>query len=67
MKMRAALSLLTVVAVVALPIAAIGAGSPANDNPDVLEVRHYALTLDKATRTATAMETINKMVAALPA
>jgi len=69
MKMRAALSLLAVVAVVALPISATGAtgtGTPANDNPDVLEVRHYALTLDKAEKAAAAMESINKMVAATP-
>ncbi len=69
MKWREALSLLAGVAMVSLATAAIGAtgaGSPANDNPDVLEVRHYLLTLDKAEKAAAAMDSINKMTAATP-
>jgi hypothetical protein len=33
---------------------------------DDAEVRHYALTMDKAQRAATALQTINRMVAANP-
>jgi hypothetical protein len=69
MKMREALPLLTVVAMLALAAAANGAplaGFAANDNPDVVEVRQYALTLEKAQKTAKAMYGINQLVAANP-
>jgi hypothetical protein len=69
MKLREALPLLTGVAVLALATVAHAAplaGFAANDNPDVVEVRQYALTLDKAQRTATAMQAINQLVAANP-
>ena len=36
------------------------------DDPDVVEVRNYVLTLDKAEKTATAMQSINQLVAANP-
>jgi hypothetical protein len=36
------------------------------DNPDVIEVRHYQLTLDKAQKAATALQSINQLVAANP-
>jgi hypothetical protein len=72
--MREALSLLTGLAMVLLAAAAMGApgaGAPraagaGDDDPDVIEVRHYALTLDKANKTATAMQSINQLVAANP-
>ena len=66
MKLRGALSLLTGVAMLALAAAANGAplaGGPANDNPDVVEVRHYALTLDKAQKATNAMQSINQLTA----
>jgi hypothetical protein len=55
----------------ALTLAAIAmftprAGFAAGENPDVLEVRHYALTLEKAEKTATAMQAINQLVASNP-
>lgn len=59
--------------VVLLALAASAAGAPLanggqNDNdPDVLEVRHYTLTLEKAQKTATAMQSINELIAANPA
>lgn len=37
-----------------------------NDNPDVIEVRQYPLTMDKAQKTATAMQSINQLIAANP-
>jgi hypothetical protein len=69
MKRREALSLLTGVAILTLATAAIGApsaGGPGSNNPDVLEVRQYRLTIDKAEKTAAAMASINQMVAATP-
>lgn len=36
-------------------------------NPDVIEIRRYLLTMDKAEKAANAMESINKLTAANPA
>lgn len=69
MKLREALSCLTGVAMLLLAASASGAplsGFSSSDNPDVVEVRHYRLTVDKAEKTATAMESINRMVASTP-
>ncbi len=55
MKLREALPLLTLVAMLMPSAAANGApfaGFAANESPDVVEVRQYALTLDKAQKTA---------------
>jgi hypothetical protein len=44
------------------------ASAQGNDNdPDVLEVRHYQLTMDKAQKAASAMQAINQLVASNPA
>jgi hypothetical protein len=74
MRVREALSVFTGVVLVTLATATMGAqgagGSPsggaAGDNPDVTEVRNYVLTLDKAQKAATAMQSINQLVAANP-
>jgi hypothetical protein len=69
MKKREALSLFAGLAILALTSAASGApraGSPGDDNPDVVEVRHYHLTLDKAEKTGTAMQSINQLIASNP-
>ncbi|MGD1106023.1 MAG: hypothetical protein ABR865_03200 [Terracidiphilus sp.] len=68
MRVREALSIFTGVAMVALAAAAMGAQGPgaAGENPDVIEVRNYVLTLAKAEKTATAMQSINQLVAANP-
>jgi hypothetical protein len=42
------------------------AGVAGDDSPDVIEVRHYKLTLEKAQKTAAAMQSINQLVAANP-
>lgn len=69
MKRRESLSLFAGLAILALTTTANGApraeGS-GDDNPDVLEVRHYHLTLDKAEKTGTAMQSINQLVASNP-
>ena len=51
MRVREALSVFAQVAVVAMAAAAMGvqARGAAGDNPDVVEVRSYVLTLDKGT------------------
>ncbi len=71
MKLREAFSLLAGAAMVVLAAGAMGApfsGAQAagDNNPDVIEIRHYVLTLDKAQKTATAMQSINQLVAANP-
>jgi hypothetical protein len=66
MKLRELLSLFAAVAMLAPAAAAGGApfgGFAQNDGPDVLEVRHYALTLDKAQKAANAMQSINQLTA----
>jgi hypothetical protein len=37
-----------------------------DNNPDVIEVRHYQLTLDKAQRAGKSMQSINQLIAANP-
>jgi len=37
-----------------------------DNNPDVMEVRHYQLTMDKAQKAANALQSINQLVAANP-
>jgi hypothetical protein len=65
MKVRHALSLLCSIAIVALTASATAqAPNPMDNNPDVLEVRHYRLTLEQAEKTATAMQAVNQLVAA---
>jgi len=72
--MRNAVSLLTGAAMVVLTMAAIGLAHAASPRPagpetpsaDDNEVRHYQLTIDKAQKAATALQTINQMVAANP-
>ena len=66
MKVREALSVFTGVAVMVLATATISAQGGSSDNPDVTEVRGYVLTLAKAQATATAMQSINQMIAANP-
>ncbi len=65
MRVREALSVFAGVAVVALATV-ISAQSGPSDNPDVNEVRNYGLTLDKAQKAATAMQSINQLIAANP-
>jgi hypothetical protein len=79
MKWRDALSVIAVAAMVAMATASFGSsasgaaktdGAPAgvagDDSPDVIEVRHYKLTLEKAQKTAVAMQSINQLVVANP-
>jgi hypothetical protein len=66
MKLREVLSLFAVVAM--LVPAAVASGAPfggfaQNDSPDVTEVRHYVLTLEKAQKAANAMQSINQLTA----
>ncbi len=65
MRVREALPLFAGVAFFALATAMSAQGGP-SDNPDVNEVRNYALTLDKAQKAATAMQSINQLIAANP-
>ena len=64
-------ALLGRVGIVALAMTALCAPTAiaqGNDNdPDVIEVRHYQLTMDKAQKAATAMQAINQLVASNPA
>jgi hypothetical protein len=66
MRVREALSVFAGVALLALATATTGAQGASSDNPDVAEVRGYVLTLAKAQSTATAMQSINQMIAANP-
>src|ERR1700722_20416503 len=66
MRVRKALSVFAGVTVMALATATMSAQGASSDNPDVTEVRGYVLTLAKAQATATAMQTINQMIAANP-
>jgi len=74
MKLREGRSLFISVAMMALAAAALfvlpasgsQAGGGGDNSPDVLEVRHYMLTLDKAQRAATAVQSINQLAAANP-
>ncbi len=71
MELRKTVAALSGVAMLALAASAMGApvanGAPGDNDPDVLEVRHYALTLDKAQKAAAAMQSINQLIAANPA
>jgi hypothetical protein len=51
---------------VALALSAPKVVAQGDNNPDVTEVRHYQLTLDKAQKTAMAMQSINQLIAANP-
>jgi hypothetical protein len=66
MRVREVLSVFTGVVVIALAAATMRAQGPSSDNPDVTEVRSYVLTLPKAQATATALQSINQLVAANP-
>ena len=66
MKVREALSVFTGVVVMLLTAVTMSAQGASSDNPDVTEVRGYVLTLAKAQATATAMQSINQMIAANP-
>ncbi len=71
MKAREIPALLGGVAAIALAASALGIPAliAQNDdnNPDVIEVRHYQLTLDKAQKAATAIQAINQLIASNPA
>jgi len=70
MKVREFPAMLGGVAVLALAAAAlcIPASAQGDDNnPDVIEVRHYQLTMDKAQKAATTIQAINQLVASNPA
>ncbi len=71
MELRKTVAALSGIAMLALAASAMGApvanGAPGDNDPDVLEVRHYALTLEKAQKAAAAMQSINQLVAANPA
>jgi hypothetical protein len=66
MRVREALSVCMGVVLMTLATATMGAQGAGGDSADVNEVRSYALTLDKAQKAATAMQTINQMIAANP-
>ena len=66
MRVREPLSVFTGVAVIVLTAATMSAQGASSDNPDVTEVRSYVLTLAKAQATATALQSINQLVAANP-
>jgi len=68
MRLREALPVLIGVSMV---LAAVALSTPlgvaqGDNNPDVMEVRHYQLTLDKAQKTAKAMQSINQLIASNP-
>jgi hypothetical protein len=65
MRVREALPVFAGVALMALATAMSAQGGP-SDNPDVNEVRNYALTVDKAQKAATAMQSVNQLIAANP-
>jgi hypothetical protein len=71
MNLHKAVAALSGVAMLALAAGAMGAppaiGGQNDNDPDVVEVRHYALTLEKAQKAATAMQSINQLIAANPA
>jgi hypothetical protein len=56
---------------VSMMLVAVVLGGPlcvaqGDNNPDVMEVRHYQLTMDKAQKAANALQSINQLVAANP-
>ena len=66
MRLREAVSVLAGVAMATLAMTAPLVRGAETVSADDAEVRHYALTMDKAQRAATALQTINRMVAANP-
>lgn len=66
MRVREILSVFTGVAMVTLATVPLSAQGGSTDNPDVKEVRSYVLTLAKAQQAATAMQSINQLIAANP-
>jgi len=68
MRVRETLSAFASVAILSLATATMGAQGTggSSDSADVTEVRNYALTLDKAQKAATAMQSINQMIVANP-
>jgi len=70
MKLREVPFVLTGTAMLALAILALGAPTASADSngnyPDVIEVRHYQVTLDKAQKAAAAIESVNQLVAVNP-
>jgi hypothetical protein len=67
MRAREGLSVFMGIAMVAVATTTMGAqGTGGSDTPDVIEVRNYVLTLDKAQKAATAMQSINQLIAANP-
>lgn len=69
MRLREAVSLLSGVAMATLATAAMCAplaGGQETVSADDYEVRHYLLTMEKAQKTATALQAINQLVAANP-
>jgi hypothetical protein len=70
MKQRKGRALLAGAALLACAAFAHGApqaGKSHDNDPDMIEIRHYRLTLDKAEKAASATEEFNKMVASDPA
>jgi hypothetical protein len=55
-----------VMVLIAVALSAPKGVAQSDNNPDVTEVRHYQLTMDKAHETATAMQSINQLIAANP-
>ncbi|MFZ0337192.1 MAG: hypothetical protein WAL45_04110 [Terracidiphilus sp.] len=71
MELRKTVAALSGIAMLALAASAMGvpfaAGGQNDNDPVALEIRNYALTLDKAQKAATAMQSINQLIAANPA
>jgi hypothetical protein len=69
MRTQHVLTFVSAIALVALaasaPTRALAAGQGDN-NPDVIEIRHYKLTMDVAQKTAAAMQKINQLIVANP-
>jgi hypothetical protein len=64
---RAVLGSMAAVAFALIALCAPAARAQDDNNPDVVEVRHYQLTLDKAQKAANAMQAINQLIASNPA
>jgi hypothetical protein len=69
MRLRRAHAVASGVALLAFAWATTNRASAAgqgDNNPDVIEIRHYKLTMDVAQKTAAAMQKINQLVASNP-
>ena len=69
MKLQRGLLLLCGIGLAAAAVASTNrayAAGQRDNNPDVIEVRHYKLSMDVAQKTAAAMQKLNQMVAADP-